>query len=167
MNMSTPEGLKLANAVRQKIREINSLCKGISEETASRAPEGRWSPKQIISHLCGPEGVGLFPAVRLFLEQDTPRIDLEAENPFFTGKRTRMTMSELCEEFEKEYTQIADLVSGLSDEQLKRKAHIPLFKETPMGEYPTLADFAGALAEHHIEFHIKHMQEILQALGKA
>lgn len=163
--MSTPEGTKLADIVRQKTGEMNKLCKGLSEETASRAPAGRWSPKEIISHLCGTEGVGLLPAVRLFLEQDMPRLDIEAENTHFTGKRSRMTFSELRQEFEKQYTQMADLVSGLSEEQLSRKAHIPLFKETPMGEYPTLATFVGALADHHMEFHITHLREILLALG--
>jgi hypothetical protein len=163
--MSTPEGTKLANMVRLKLGEMNELCKGLGEETASRAPAGRWSPKEIISHLCGTEGGGLLAAVRLFLEQDMPRLDIEAEKTHFTGKRARMTFSELRQEFEKQYTQMADLVSGLSEEQLGRKAHIPLFKETPMGEYPTLANFVGALADYHMEFHIKHMREILQALG--
>lgn len=163
--MPTPEGKRLADAVKQKAGELNRFCEGISEETASRAPEGRWTPKQIISHLCGPEETGLLPAVRLFLDKDMPRLDIEAEDPFFTGKRTQMTFEELRREMDKEYSRIADLVSGLSEEELGRKAHIPLFRETPMGEYPTLAVFVSALGEHHIDFHIKHMQEILQALG--
>jgi hypothetical protein len=163
--MTTNEGARLADSIRQKVEEMNRLCNGLSEENASRAPEGRWSPKQIISHLCGPEGGGLLPALRLILEQETPLIDLKAEDPFFTGKRTSMTMSELLAEFRKEYLQIADLVSGLSEEQLQRKAHIPMLKETELGEYPTLVSFVGGLTDFHMDFHIKHMQEIMQALG--
>ena len=163
--MSTPEGIRLADTIRQKVAELKRLCEGLSEETASRAPEGRWTPKEIVSHLCGPEGVGLLSSLRLILEKDTPRLDIEGANPYFTGKRTQMTLSKLLDEFEKEYNQIADFVSGLSEEQLSRKAHIPVFKETPMGEYPTLAIFVGALAGHHMEFHINHMKEILQALA--
>lgn len=165
MDMTTPESMALAEIVRKKMKEMSKLCGNISEETASRAPAGRWSPKEIISHLCGPEGSGLVPAVRLYLEQDVPLLDIEAENPFYSGRRSRMTLPELLEEFEKEYTQIADLVSGLSEEQLSRKAHIPLFRETDLGEYPTLATFIGALATYHMDFHINHMQEILRALG--
>ena len=163
--MATNEGARLAESIRQRSEEMNRLCKGLSEETASRAPEGRWSPKQIISHLCGPEGGGPLPALRLILEQDTPLIDLKAEDPFFTGKRTGMTMSELLGEFNKEYLQIADLVAGLSEAQLKRKAHIPMLKESELGEYPTLASFVGGLTDYHMDFHIQHMQEIMQALG--
>jgi hypothetical protein len=163
--MTTHEGARMADSIRQKVGEMNRLCKGVSEETASRAPEGRWSPKQIISHLCGPEGAGLIPALRLILEQDTPLIDLKAEDPFFTGKRTSMTMSELLAKFNKEYLQIADFAAGLSEVQLGRKAHIPMLKETGLGEYPTLASFVGGLTDYHMDFHIKHMQEIMKALG--
>ena len=163
--MTTHEGAGLADGIRKKAEEMSSLCRGLSEEAASRAPEGRWSPKQIISHLCGPEGVGLLPALRLILEQDTPLIDLKAEDPFFTGKRTSMTMSELLAEFRKEYLQIADFVAGLSQVQLQRKAHIPMLRESDLGEYPTLASFVGGLMDYHMDFHIKHMQEIMQALG--
>jgi len=138
-------GQALAEVVRQKMEEMTRLCENIGEETASRAPAGRWSPKEIISHLCGPEGAGLVPAVRLYLEQDTPLLDIEAEDPFFTGKRPGMTYAELLEEFKKEYTQIADLVTGLSEAELGRKAHIPLFRETDLGEYPTLATYHMAI----------------------
>ena len=78
-----------------------------------------------------------------------------------------MTFSELLPELNREYGGIADLVSGLSDEQLARKAHIPMFKEAPMGEYLTLGVFVGVLGEHHLGSHIDHMREILQGLGGA
>lgn len=163
--MTSTEGTRLSQTVRQKMGEVIKLCEGLDEKTASRAPEGRWSPKQILSHLCGPEGVGFMPATRTFLEKDTPRLDIEAENPFFTEKRSRMTVAQLLTELEKEYDRMADFVTGLSEEQLARKAHVPLFKETPIGEYPTLATWIHALGKHHMGSHIDHMREILVALG--
>jgi len=165
--MPSSQGAQLSQMIHLKVEELKKLCEGLDEATASRAPSGRWSPKQILSHLCGPEGVGFMATVQTILEQDTPRLDIEAENPFFTEKRSRMTLAELLKEFETEYGRMADLVAGLSDEQLARKAHIPLLKETPIGEYPTLAMWVQAIAEYHIKFHIDHMKEILQALGVA
>ena len=44
--MATSEGAKLSQVIRQKLEELKKLCKGLDEETASRAPSGRWSPKQ-------------------------------------------------------------------------------------------------------------------------
>jgi len=162
--MSTSEGARLSQVIHQKMEEFKRLCKGMDEDTASRAPKGRWSPREILSHLCGPEGVGFFPSFQAFLEQGTPRLDIEAENPFYTDRRARMALTELLSEFEREYIRIADFVEGLSEEQFSRKAHIPLLKETPIGEYPTLAQWVGAIGEYHMGFHIDHMKEILQAL---
>jgi len=165
--MSSQQAAKLSQLIRQKVDEMKRLCQGLDDKTASRAPSGRWSPKQILSHICGPDGVGLIPAINTILEQDTPRLDLDPGNPFFTERRSRMTVAELLKEFEGEYDRLAGLVAGLSDEQLARKAHVPALKETPMGEYLTLAVWVTALAERHMGFHIDHMKEILQELGVA
>src|SRR4030042_3821820 len=110
--MPNSEGVQLAQGVRRKVEEMKGLCAGIDEETAARAPSGRWSPKQIISHLCGREGVGVITVIRTILEQDTPRVDLEAANPFYTESRASMTLGELLMQFEREYLQIAQLVEG-------------------------------------------------------
>jgi hypothetical protein len=76
-----------------------------------------------------------------------------------------MSMAELLAEFEREYGRMAELVEGLTAEQLDRKAHIPLLKESPLGEYPTLAGWVDALTDFHIGFHVDHMKEILRAIG--
>lgn len=163
--MQAPESTRLSQTISQKIEEFKSLTQRLDEETASRAPAGRWSPKQIVSHLCGPEGIGYLPSIRVILKKDTPRLDIEPENPFFTEKRAGMTFRELLNQFELEYRQIAEFAEGLSEEQLSRKAHIPLLKETPMGEYATLAAWIAAIGEHHLGMHIDHMREILEGLG--
>lgn len=163
--MTTSEGAQLAQIIRQKVDEFKQVCQGIDESRAGRAPEGRWSPKQIVSHLCGPEGTGFMPTVRAILEQDTPQLDIEVENPFFAGKRTSMTLAELLSEFEGEYGRLAEVAEGLNLEQLERKAHIQILKETPLGEYPTLAGWISALSEYHLGSHIEHMKEVLKEMG--
>ncbi len=155
----------MAQKIRGRVEEFKKICVGMGEDTANRAPADRWSPKQVVSHLCGPEGSGFMPTIRAILDQDTPQLDIEAENPFYTGKRLSMSMAELLAEFEREYGRMAELVEGLTAEQLDRKAHIPLLKESPLGEYPTLAGWVDALTDFHIGFHVDHMKEILRAIG--
>jgi hypothetical protein len=163
--MATSRGNQLAQIIREKAAGLKQVCQGVDEGLAARAPADRWSPKQILSHLCGPEGVGHLPILRAFVDSDTPMIDLDTENPFFTETRARMSFSELVAECEVNYQRIADFTAELTDEQLARTAHIPKLKDSPLGEYPTLDGMIYGLGEYHVQFHIDHLREILAALS--
>ncbi|MFZ3047958.1 MAG: hypothetical protein WA151_18750 [Desulfatirhabdiaceae bacterium] len=163
--METSRGKQLALDIRQKVAALKQACIGVDENLAACAPKDRWSPKQILSHLCGPEGVGHLPILRVFVDSDTPLIDLDSENPFFTEHRAAMSVVELVAECERNYERVACFVAELTAEQLGRKAHVPKMKDSPLGEYPTLDGMIYGLGVYHVQFHIDHLGEILAALS--
>lgn len=163
--MATSRGNELAKIIRQRVAELKQVCQGVDEVLSERAPAERWTPKQVVSHLCGPDGIGHLPFLKTFLDSETPLIDLVTEDPFFTEKRAAMSFSELVAECELNYEHVASFVEGLDEAQLARTAHIPKLKDTPLGEYPTLDGMIYGLGEYHLQFHIEHMHEILEALS--
>lgn len=163
--MATTTGGELARRIRQNMADLRQACAGIDEATASRAPAGRWSPKEILSHLCGPEGTGLLPFLQAFLDRETPRLDLVSEQTFFSGPRARLTLAQLLAEADKEYEGIAAFAARLSPDQLDRQARVPMLKDSPLGEYPTLGGLLSGLGEYHLRFHIDHLREVVQALS--
>ena len=133
-----------------------------SMEDLSRAT-GR-TKSSIYHHVSGKEDVGHLPFLQAFCVEDTPTLDLDMENPFFSDKRAKMLFTELFAEVEAEYERIARFAVQSTVEQLERKARIPKLKESPLGEYPTLQAMIGGLGEYHLQFHIDQMREILQLL---
>ena len=111
--MAASTGIQLAQGIRKRIEELKKLCEGVDESAASCAPAGRWSPEEILSHLLGPEETGHLSMLQAFLDRETPLIDIEPENPFFTGKRARMTFDQLLAEVERQYGRIAKFAAGL------------------------------------------------------
>jgi len=162
--MTTEIGAQLAQAIRATVAELVSICSEVDEATALRAPAGRWSPKEILSHVTGPDEHGLLPLFERFTAADTPLIELVPEQTYMSEARRAMPFAKLAELAGQRYEGVARYAEGLGAEQFERTAHIPMLKQSPLGEYPTLGTVIRGFGQSHLKMHIEHLREVLAAL---
>lgn len=162
--MTTEKGAQLAQAIRATVAEFKSTCSEVDEATALRAPAGRWSPKEIVSHVAGPDGRGLVPLLEMFTTADTPLIEIVPEQTNMTQARLAMSFAQIAALAAQRYEEVARYAEGLKAEQFDRKAHVPVLKESPLSEFPTLEAMIGGLGQYHLSMHTEHLREILAAL---
>jgi hypothetical protein len=165
--MVSQAATSLRDALEHKLEELGEALEGIDEERAGqRAAEGDWCCKEILSHLTGDEGESYVAGFRRFIDEDTPLIGVVVGLPYYTPARQAMTLSELRSGVSRQYGELADFLGGLNEAELTRKARVPLLKDTPIGEYPALAQWAGALINVHLTDHINQLREARQAMGE-
>ncbi len=154
-------GPNLQQQVSQKVQEIRQTVSGLSEEKASEQPaEGEWCVKEVLSHLTGEENAIMMYQLNRILEEDTPTLDITPGVSAYTGERKNASLSKLLSTVEAQYSDLGKLFAGLTEEQLSRKAHIPLLKESPLGEYPTLGQWAMGIINFHLADHVNQISTL-------
>ena len=155
-------GPTLKQQIDQKVQEIKQAVSGLSEEQASKpAAQGEWSAKEVLSHLSGDGSTDAVSLLDRVIKQDTPEIDIHPGQSYYEGRES-IPLKELAVRVESTYGEMGKFLSGLSEEQLNRKAQVPLLKETPIGEYPTLGQLAGALINFHLNDHVNQLRNLSQ-----
>ena len=153
----------LKDQLQERIRSIEELTSGVNDDQAAKAPAaGEWCVKEVLSHLAGAETRSFYDGIKAFIDEDTPTYDLTPGQSYFGSAREGASVAELRTSVIDQYNRIGDLLGSLSDEQLARTAHTPQFKETPIGEYPTLGAFSAALINYHLSDHIAQIQSLCE-----
>ncbi len=153
----------LKEQLQERIRTIEQLTSDVSNEQAGEAPaEGEWCVKEVLSHLAGDETRSFYDGIKAFVDEDTPTYDLTPGDSYFDSAREGASIGELRTSVVDQYGRIGDLLGSLSEEQLTRTAHTPQFKDTPIGEYPTLGAWSAALINYHLSDHIAQIQSLCQ-----
>jgi len=154
-------GPSLQQQLDQKVQEIKQAVSGLSDERAARVPaDGEWSAKQVLSHLCGADDALSMYEFNRFLAEDTPALGIIPGS--YGDVRKDAPISELLSKIETDYSAIGGFFAGLNEQQLNRKAHIPFLKETPLGEYPTLGQWAIGIIQFHLNDHIQQLKNLSQ-----
>jgi hypothetical protein len=152
-------GEALSAQLSAKVQEVTEAVSGLSEEEAAKPrAEGEWCAKQVLSHLCGDDDALSMYEFQRFLDEDTPPLGIVPGR--YGDQRKDATVPELVSKIESDYAEIGAFFAGLNDEQLGRKAHVAFLKDTPLGEYPTLGQWAGAVINFHLVDHINQLRAL-------
>jgi hypothetical protein len=154
-------GPSLQQQLDSKVEEIKQAVAGIDEQKAAKRPaEGEWSAKEVLSHLTGQDDALSMYEFKRFLNEETP--DLGITPGSYSDVRKDAPVSDLVSKIDSDYKQIGQFFAGLNEEQLNRKAHIPFLKETPLGEYPTLGQWAIGMIQFHLNDHVQQLKTLAQ-----
>lgn len=153
------QATSLKDALDQKMSELSEALDGLDEARAGQRPsDSEWCCKETLSHLLGEEGEDIVGMFRRFLDEETPLIGIVTGLPYYTPERQKMSLIELRDAVATRFGRLGDFLAGLTEEELTRKARVPLFKDTPFGEYPTLAQTAAAVINVHLPDHISQIR---------
>ena len=154
-------GPSLQQQLDQKGQEIKQTVSGIDEQKATKRPaDGEWSAKEVLSHLCGDDDALSMYEFTRFLNEETPALGIAPGR--YSDVRKDAPLSELVSKIDSDYAKIGSFFAGLNEEQLNRKAHIPFLKETPLGEYPTLGQWAIGVIQFHLNDHVQQLKNLSQ-----
>ncbi|HEV8574731.1 MAG TPA: DinB family protein, partial [Dehalococcoidia bacterium] len=152
----------LQQQLDQKVQEIKQAVSSIDEQKAAKPPaEGEWCAKEVLSHVSGEDGSDAVSRYRRILEEDTPLLEIHPGISYYEG-REKASVGELLARIENQYGELGAFLAGLNEEQLNRKAHVPLLRETPIGEYPTLSQQAMGLIHYHLNDHVNQLGNLSQ-----
>jgi uncharacterized damage-inducible protein DinB len=156
-------GPSLQQQLNQKVEEIKEAVSGIDEQKAEKKPaEGEWSAKEVLWHLTGEEHALRTFEMERFLKEETPELGVTPGQTPYNQERGKVPVRELVSRVESQYAEVGSFLAGLNEEQLNRKAHIPFLKETPLGEYPTLGQWAIGLINFHLNDHVQQLKSLAQ-----
>ena len=154
-------GEALSAQLAAKVGEVKDAVSGMTEAQAAKAKaDGEWSAKQVLSHLCGDSDALSMYKFKRFLDEDNPDLGPGLTPGSYGDVRKDAPIPELLAKIDTDYAAIGTFFAGLNDEQLARKAHIPFLKETPLGEYPTLGQWAGAVINFHLADHVNQLRAL-------
>lgn len=153
----------LQEQLSSKVDEIKEALSDVSEDQATkRSADGEWCIKEVLTHLSGADDALTMYQFKRFVSEDNPDLTVTPGEIAYTEEQESASVSKLVSDLVSEYAQIGTFLAGLNEEQLGRKGRVPFLKETPIGEYPTLAQWVGAIINFHLPDHIQQIRTLAQ-----
>jgi hypothetical protein len=130
----------------------------------SDAP-AEWTTRQVLCHLLGEPGWRPVPVLSTFATADLPLIEITPGQTHVTPERQMMRLPQFTNALDRHRREVFEYLERLGDEDLQRKARIPLFKPFLGTDEVTIPTWVGACFGAHWGDHAGQLAKIRQAVG--
>ncbi len=130
----------------------------------SDAP-GEWTTRQVLCHLLSEPGWNPVTVLKSFSTKNLPEIDIVPGQCAVTPERQKMTLAQLKNALDAQRRDVFAYLETLSEADLERKAHIPLFKRVMNTEEVPIPAYVGAIFGYHWNDHAGQLAKIRKAAG--
>jgi hypothetical protein len=130
----------------------------------SDAP-GEWTTRQVLCHLLFEPGWRPGPLLFSFATTDLPVIEIKPGQMHLTAERQMMTLRQFENALDRHRREALAYLETLGDEDLQRKARIPLFKPLLGTDEVTIPTWVEVLFAIHWGDHAGQLAKIRKAVG--
>src|SRR5260370_9178701 len=124
-----------------------------------------WTARQVLCHLLGEPGWRPVSVLSTFATTELPLIEIKPGQTHVTPERQMMRLQPFTKALDRHRREVFEYLESLGDEDLQRKARIPLFKEFLGTDEVTIPTWVGVFFGAHCSGHSGHLRQIPQRVG--
>jgi len=163
----------MANATVNELRtksdavwdDLGRVLQGMEGHLEQADAPGEWTARQVLCHLLFEPGWKPVAVLERFTTGSLPLIEITPGVTSVTAERQRMSLAELTAALDDQRREIFAYLETLSDQDLGRKARIPVFQPLLGTDEVPLPAFVGGVLEYHWRRHIEQLEKIRAAAG--
>jgi hypothetical protein len=126
---------------------------------------GEWTMREVLCHVLLEPEFDPRAVLSSFSHRDLPVFDVKASDTHLTPERQRLTLDGLMGALDAQRRALFAYLDELDEEDLRRKAKIPLFEQFMGTDEIPIAMFVGAMFDYHWNDHASQIAKIRRAVG--
>jgi hypothetical protein len=124
-----------------------------------------WTTRQVLCRLLGEPGWRPVPVLSTFATAGLPLTEIKLGQTHVTLERQMMRLDQFTNALDRHRREVFEYLESLSDEDLQRKARIPLFKQLLGTDEVTIPKWVGAFFGVHWSDHAGQLAKIRKGVG--
>lgn len=151
--------------------KLSAQLQGMDCHMERTTGPGEWTTRQVLCHLLGAPGWRPVPVLSTFVKAEPgesvelPVIDIQPGQCHVTPERQMMKLQQFKNAIDRHRREVFEYLQTLPDDDLQRKARIPLFKQFLGTDEVTMPIWVGAYFVVHWGDHVGQLAKIRQAVG--